>query len=324
MMNYTQLTREQRYQIYALQKAGHNQTEMASIIGVHKSTVSRELSRNRGQRGYRPKQAQTSAGVRKHQQTRAAATRIDAATWLQVESLLRQDWSPEQISGHLKRELKLSLSHERIYQHIYTDKAAGGDLHHHLRCQKKRRKRYGSYDRRGHIPQRVSIEERPQIVETRGRIGDWEADTIIGQNHHHALVSLVERKSKLTLLKKVERNTAEAVEQAISQLLRPLAAQVHTITSDNGREFSNHQAIATQLQAHFYFAHPYASWERGTNENTNVLVRQYFPKKSDFSKIDDAELERVMERLNTRPRKTLGFKTPNQVFFKHQSVALRC
>ena len=214
---------------------------MASIIGVHKSTVSRELSRNRGQRGYRPKQAQTSAGVRKHQQTRAAATRIDAATWLQVESLLRQDWSPEQVSGHLKRELKLSLSHERIYQHIYTDKAAGGDLHHHLRCQKKRRKRYGSYDRRGRIPQRVSIEERPQIVETRGRIGDWEADTIIGQNHHHALVSLVERKSKLTLLKKVERNTAEAVEQAISQLLRPLAAQVHTITSDNGREFSNHQ-----------------------------------------------------------------------------------
>ncbi len=323
-MSYTQLTREQRYQIYALNKAGHNQTEMASIIGVHKSTLSREVRRNRGQRGYRPKQAQTSACARKQQQTRAAAARIEPATWLQIESLVRKDWSPEQVSGHLKREQKISVSHERIYQHIYADKAAGGGRHRHLRCQKKRRKRDGSYDRRGQIPQRTSIEERPKIVESRRRIGDWEADTIIGQQHQQAILSLVERKSKLCLLKRVARNTAQAVEQAISELLQPVSAQVHTITSDNGREFANHHAIATQLQASFYFAHPYASWERGTNENTNGLVRQYFPKKSDFSKISDQEIEQVMERLNNRPRKTLGFRTPHQVFFKDQSVALRC
>ena len=235
-----------------------------------------------------------------------------------------KDWSPEQVSGHLKREPQTSLSHQRSYQHSYADQAAGGNLHHSLRCQKKRRKRYGAYDRRGHIPQCVSSAERPKVIATRRRIGEWEADTIIGQHHHQAIVSLVERKSRLTLLKKVERHPAAAVEEAISQLLRPVVAQVRTITSDTGREFANHQALARQLQATFYCAHPYASWERGTNENTNGLVRQYFPKKSDFSKIDDAELARVMEGLNTRPRKTLGFRTPQQVFFKHQSVALRC
>jgi transposase, IS30 family len=323
-MNYQQLTREQRYQIYALKKAGHNQTQIATLIGLHKSTISREMRRNRGGRGYRPKQAETQAGTRKQRQARAAATRIEPATWLQVEALLLKDWSPEQISGWLKRETKIGVSHERIYQHIYRDKEQGGQLYRHLRCQKKRRKRYGVNSRRGHIPQRISIDERPKIVDTRRRVGDWEADTIIGQNHQQAIVSVVERKSRLTFLKKVERNTAEAVEQAMSQLLRPVAAQVHTITSDNGREFAHHQAIATQLEAGFYFAHPYSSWERGTNENTNGLVRQYFPKKTDFSKITDAEVERVMERLNNRPRKTLGFRTPNQVFFKHQPVALRC
>jgi IS30 family transposase len=323
-MNYQQLTREQRYQIYALKKANHNQTEMASIIGVHKSTISREMRRNRGGRGYRPKQAHETASARKQSQRSVAATRITAQTWLTVDSFLRQDWSPEQISGWLKREHQPCVSHERIYQHVYRDQQQGGPLFRHLRCQKKRRKRYGVNSRRGHIPERRSIDERPTVVATRRRVGDWEADTIIGQNHQQAIVSLTERKSRLCLLKKVERNTAELVEQAMRELLRPLAAKVHTITSDNGREFAHHQVIAAKLQANFYFAHPYSSWERGTNENTNGLVRQYFPKKSDFSKITDAEIARVMERLNHRPRKTLGYRTPNQVFFKDQPVALRC
>jgi IS30 family transposase len=232
-MNYQQLTQEQRYQIYALKKANHNQTEMASIIGVHKSTIGREMHRNRGARGYRPKQAHETASARKQSQRSTAATRLTVQTWLTVDSFLLQDWSPEQISGWLKREKKIGVSHERIYQHIYRDKQQGGQLYRHLRCQKKRRKRYGVNSRRGHIPERRSIEERPKVVDTRRRVGDWEADTIIGQNHQQAIVSVVERKSKLTLLKKVERNTAELVEQAMSQLLRPVAAQVHTITSDN-------------------------------------------------------------------------------------------
>lgn len=322
-MNYQQLTREQRYQIYALLKAGHNQTEIAALLGVHKSTISRELRRNRGGRGYRPKQAQQRAEGRKQTQRRAAATRIAPPTWAVVEACLRHDWSPAQVSGYLKLQRQPSVSPERIYQHIYADKAQGGDLHSHLRCRKRRRKRYGSYDRRGQIPPRPSIEHRPRIVETRRRLGDWEADTIIGQNHQGAILSLTERRSRLCLLQRLPCRTAEAVTQAMCRLLQPLAEQVHTITSDNGKEFAHHQVIAAALQAGFYFAHPYSSWERGTNENTNGLVRQYFPKKSDFSKISDAEIARVMERLNNRPRKTLGYRTPNQVFFKHQPVALR-
>jgi len=316
-MSYTQLTREQRYQIYALMKAGQNQTQMASIIKVHKSTISRELARNCGQRGYRPKQAQQLALSRK---LPAHQPRIQPATWTLVESWLGQQWSPEQISGRLKLEQMALVSHERIYQYIYRDKRAGGNLYLNLRSQKKRRKRYGSNDRRGQLPNRRSIDERPLIVERKARLGDWEADTIIGKGHREAIVSLVERKSKLTRLAKVKRKTAESVRHAITAQLPQLC--VRTITSDNGREFAQHQQIAHQLSADFYFAHPFASWERGLNENTNGLVRQYFPKQHDFSTISDTELNRVVERLNDRPRKTLGYKTPNEVFFKQSLVAL--
>ena len=317
MINYQQLTQEQRYQIYALMKAGFNQTQIAAEIGVHKATISRERRRNRGQRGYRPQQAQELAVVR--QQLRAKP-RIAPETWQQVERLLVQQWSPEQIAGRLSLENHPSPSHERIYQYIYRDKREGGVLHLNLRCQKKRRKRYGSYDRRGQLPARTSISERPSIVDRKTRLGDWEADTIIGQHHREAIVSLVERKSKLTRLAKVRRNTAEAVRQALAAQLQSLT--VKTITSDNGREFAQHQRIAQQLKASFYFAHPYASWERGLNENTNGLVRQYFPKKSKFSKITDKQINQVVIRLNNRPRKTLGYKTPNEVFFKLPLVAL--
>jgi IS30 family transposase len=189
-----------------------------------------------------------------------------------------------------------------------------------LRCQKIRRQRYGRYDRRSQLQGRRSIESRPKIVDAKRRRGDWEADTIIGRGHPQAIVSLVERKSKFVRLEKVTRNTAELVGQAIRKQLQPLI--VKTITSDNGREFAQHQSIARHLKADFYFAHPYASWERGLNENTNGLVRQYFPKKSDFSKITDRQLKQVVERLNHRPRKTLGYKTPNEVFFKLPFVAL--
>lgn len=308
-----QLTLAERYQIYALKKAGQSKTQIAQQLGRAYSTIKRELERNRGGRGYRPQQAQRLADERRQQR---AATRISPQTWQLIESRLEADWSPEQISGWLGREKKLRVSHEWIYQHIYTDKAAGGELWRHLRCQKKKRKRYGSYDRRGQLPNRVSIDERPAIVETRQRLGDWELDTIIGHKHQQALVSMVERKSKYTLLAKVERNTAEAVGQALRRKLQPHQEKVHTLTADNGREFARHQEIAQQLSAQFYFAHPYHSWERGLNENTNGLVRQYFPKRSDFSKITASDVRRVQERLNHRPRKTLGFKTPHQVFFK--------
>ena len=312
MRHYTQLTHEQRYQISVLMKAQHNQTEIASLIGVHKSTISRELRRNRGLRGYRPQQAHRFC---LHRRTQKAKPRIASSSWRLVGRLLRQDWSPEQISAWLCNERHLLISHEWIYQYVLLDKQAGGSFYRHLRCQKQRKKRYGVYSRRGKIPDQISIEQRPAIVETRRRFGDWELDTVIGKNHRQALVTLVERKSRLTLIAKVIRKTADNVSQSIVQLLAPLTSWVHTLTADNGREFAQHVHIAKTLNAKFFFAHPYASWERGLNENTNGLIRQYFPKKHDFTVITQKHIEKVMDKLNNRPRKCLGFKTPNQVFF---------
>ena len=318
MSNYKQLTQGQRYQIKALLKSGQNQTEIAKIIGVDKSTISRELKRNRGQRGYRPKQAQGKAMSRRKWERR----RIKAETWAWVMKKIREDWSPEQIKLWMEANRETSISHEWIYHYIYADKRAGGDLHKHLRGQKKRRKRYGSYDRRGQIPHRVSIEERPAIVDQRKRIGDWEADTVIGQKSRYALVTLVDRKSRFTLIKKIDHRTAAATKSAIIQMLKPYKLKTLTITFDNGKEFTAHQDIARELDADMYFAHPYASWERGTNENTNGLLRQYFPKGSDFSKITDAQVQFAENRLNTRPRKCLGARTPAMVFFNLCAVAL--
>ena len=319
MRTYAQLTCEHRYQIYALLKAGHNQSEIAHFIRVHKSTISRELRRNLGQKGYRPKQAHQFALNRR----KKAWHRIETSTWVLIDTLIRQEWSPEQVSDWLKDNHGLQISHEWIYQYILMDKHAGGNLHRHLRCQKKRRKRYGSYDRRGILKNRVSIDERPAIVDTRQRLGDWEVDTIIGKGHRHAIVSLVERKSRLALLKKVESKTAQAVADAVVELMKSLPVRTHTITADNGKEFADHERIAKELNTDIYFAHPYSSWERGTNENMNGLIRQYFPKKRSFVTITQQEIDFVMERLNNRPRKCLGFKSPNQVFFNHSpAVAL--
>jgi IS30 family transposase len=239
-----------------------------------------------------------------------------------VESYLRLDLSPEQVSGRLKLEQGVCVSHERIYRHIYADKHADGELYTHLRCQKKRRKRYGKYSRRGQIPGRVGIEHRPAVVDSRSRIGDWEADTIIGKNHQQAIASFTERKSTFTLIEKLTQKTAELVEAAAERLLGPVKDKVHTVTSDNGTEFAAHRAIAKKLNTAFYFARPYHAWERGTNENINGLIRQYFPKGHDFKTITEEQINFVMERLNNRPRKKLGFLTPKEVFYNLKPVAL--
>jgi len=314
---------------YTLLKTGHNQSKIAEVIGVHKSTVYRELKRNHGGRGYRYKQANAFAESRKQGK---AWHRIDGSTWAFVERLIRKDWSPEQMSGWMKKNMNIAVSHELIYQYILKDKQAGGFLYLHLRCKKKRKKRYGSIDRRGTLKNRVSIDERPNVVETRNRIGDWparppgaggEADTIIGKAHKQAIVSLTERKSGLALIYKVDKRTKENTEGAIKCLLESISERVYTITSDNGKEFANHRSVAEKLNCDFYFCHPYFSWERGTNENTNGLIRQYFPKNRDFRTITVGELIQAMKRLNNRPRKRLGYKTPNQVFFgKESTVAL--
>jgi len=318
MRTYTQLTQAQRYQISVLLKIGQSQTEIAKMIGKHKSTISREVGRNQGQRGYRPKQAQQMSMNRR----KKAKPRIQEATWALIESKLQEDWSPEQISDWLRRNTDIQVSHERIYQYIFADKRAGGSLHKHLRCQKKRRKRYGGYDRRGKLPNRRSIEERPEIVDQRQRIGDWEVDTMIGKGHRQAIVTLTERKSRFALLRKVERRKASLVSAAVIDLLQPVADRVHTITGDNGKEFAEHERIAQELEVCFFFAHPYAAYERGANENMNGLVRQYIPKNRDLSSVTSEELSQIMNKLNHRPRKCLDFKSPFEVFFE-QPVALK-
>jgi len=311
-MSYKQLAEEQRYQIYALMKAGYRQTKIAAVVGVHKSTISREVRRNQGLRGYRPLQAHQLAV---HRRQTKAQCRLTPKHWSLIERLLQEDWSPEQISLWLADQQAITISHEWIYQHVLQDKAQDGTLYRHLRCQKAPKKRYGAYDRRGHLRNRVSIEERPGIVDDRTRLGDWELDTIIGKGRRQVLVSLTERTSRLALIAKVSNKEAEGVTHAILKLLAPLSEQVYTLTADNGKEFAQHEAIAKALNADFYFAHPYASWERGLNENTNGLIRQYFPKSCDFTTITQKDLDHVMHKLNNRPRKCLGMQTPNQVCF---------
>jgi IS30 family transposase len=314
MSNYKQLNQAQRYQIEILKKAGKNQKQIAELLGVSESTISRELKRNQGKKGYRPKQAQIKADKRKKQA--AKVLKMTPALILLIEARIRLDWSPEQVSGQLEDERGILISHERIYQHIWTDKRHGGTLDTHLRqCHKQRKKKYGSKDKRGQIRNRVSIDERPAIVAEKTRIGDWEIDTVIGQNHQGALVTIVDRVSKFTLIKKVDSKHAEVVTDATITLLQPYLDKTLTITADNGKEFAGHETIKEQLSANVYFAHPYCSWERGLNENTNGLIRQYFTKGSSFENITDDEVEAVMNKLNHRPRKTLKFKTPHTVFF---------
>jgi IS30 family transposase len=318
LMTYKQITETQRYQIYALRKMKHSQSAIARTIGVHRSTIGRELKRNSGQRNYRPKQAHQMALSRRDK----AKPTIMQETWQLVESKLRLAWSPEQISGWFKVQGEARVSHERIYQHILQDKKAGGDLYQSLRCQKKRRKRYGSYDRRGQLPGRTSIEERPAIVSERTRLGDLEIDTVIGKGHQGALVTIVDRKSRFTFIKQIERKQAEEVYAATVALLQPVSDRILTITADNGKEFAQHQQIADALGVQVYFAHPYASWERGTNENTNGLIRQYFPKSTNFKQVTEVQVTLVADRLNNRPRKILGYQTPSEVFFGLSPVAL--
>jgi len=314
MRTYKQLSQPQRYQIEILKKAGKHQKEIAALLEVSPGTICRELKRNRGGKGYRPKQAQIKADKRRAQA--AKAVKMTAAVIVLIEAKIVLDWSPEQITGWLKANLGIGISHERIYQHIWSDKRQGGTLYQHLRqSHKKRKKQYGSKDKRGQIRNRVSIDERPAIVADKTRLGDWEIDTVIGQNHQGALVTIVDRVSKFTLIKKVDSKQAEVVTEATVILLKPYRDKVLTITADNGKEFAGHETVKEQLNADVYFAHPYHSWERGLNENTNGLIRQYFTKGSSFEDITDEEVLAVMDKLNHRPRKTLNYKTPHEVFF---------
>lgn len=312
-MNYRQLTENERYQIYSLKKAGLTQKQIAVELERDPATISRELKRNRGLKGYRPAQAQRLSDNRRA--TAAKSIKVTDEVWGWIEQLIRQELSPQQVVDYLKVHKKLSLHHETLYQLIYADKAAGGDLYKHLRVvSKPYRKRYGSYDRRGKIKNRVDIDERPAVVAQRKRIGDWEGDTIMGKGRQSALLTLVERKTLYTVIIRLTGKHADLLAQAAIAGMSALKDRVETITFDNGLEFAEHEKIANALGADVYFAHPYASWERGINENTNGLIRQYFPKGTDFNLVSDKAIQQVMDRLNNRPRKTRGCRSPNELF----------
>lgn len=314
-MKYHQLTQEQRYQIWGCLRMRMKRSEIAREVGVHRSTITRELRRNEsGRWKYNPSRAIRMARER-HE--RKIKYRIDKVTWARIESLLKMEWSPEQISERLKLEELMSVSHETIYRHIYRDKQEGGDLYVYLRRRHTYRKRIHKYCSRKGWNSRRPISERPAIVETRSRLGDWEADTIIGREKKGGIISLVERRSRYCLLQKVTTKSAQTVAEAICSSLLPVKERVFTITSDNGIEFTRHQTIAKTLDADFFFADPYSSWQRGTNENTNGLLRQYFPKRSSLNSVSDADIVFVTDRLNNRPRKALAFRTPNEVFNNH-------
>ncbi|WP_086479564.1 IS30 family transposase [Oceanospirillum sanctuarii] len=312
-MSYIHLTENERYQIYSLKKAGLNQKEIAEHIGRSFSTLSRELGRNKGFRGYRPKQAHKLAEERKKKAYKA--TKVTPRILICIEVLIRQELSPQQVADYLAKYAGVELHHETIYQIIYQDKAQGGDLYQHLRVVlKPYRKRYGRYDHRGKIKNRVCIEKRPLIVDERSRIGDWEGDTVIGGGRKGALLTLVERKALYTIIVRLNSKHAGDLAQAAVDAMTPLKDKVHTITFDNGMEFSGHETIAKELNAEIYFAHPYSSWERGINENTNGLIREHFPKGTDFNQVTDDDVQRVMDRLNNSPRKTRGCQSPNELF----------
>jgi IS30 family transposase len=320
--DYHHITLEERCQIYALKKQGVKQKEIAETLARSASCISKELRRNKNQQGYHYELAHKKAVKRRTKASKTSGKKLTPAMQKLLAPYIKKQWSPVQISGRLKVEHKISISHELIYQHIWADKKAGGSLYTHLRHRgKKYNKRSGKNAGRGLIPNRKDIAERPSIVEQKVRIGDFEIDTIIGKNHKGAIVSLVDRASKYTKLIKVERRTAAEVSEAIQQIMANIKHLVLTMTADNGKEFSHHLDFGKALGADVYFARPYRSCDRGLNEHTNGLVRQYFPKKTDFGNIDQVDVAWVEKNLNSRPRKSLNFNTPEEVFFKRDLAA---
>lgn len=312
-MNYCQLVTAERYQIYALHREGFSQRAIACSLDRSASTICRELRRNRGQHGYRPMVAQRLSDRRRISAHKHRKITPMIFQW--IKQLLQQELSPDQISHYLKQNKGLSLNRTSIYRLIHLERAQGGRLFRHLRIvSKPYRKRYRSIDERGQIQDRISIEARPAIVDTKQRVGDWEGDTVLGKRHKSALLTLVERKTLFTIMVKLGGKRADLLSEALIKSMSAFKQRVKTITFDNGWEFSYHQKIAKALKADIYFAHPYSSWERGINENTNGLIRQYFPKGTDFNQVSEQQVALVMQRLNQRPRKTRGYRSPTELF----------
>lgn len=305
-MGYTHLSQDERYQIQHLHSGGFCAAQIARQIHRRPSTVRRELRRNASADGrYQARHAQRQSVLRRH--LASSQPRIDPTRWAAVEARLAENWSPEQIAP------EAGISHERIYQHIARNRQQGGTLWQHLRHRKRRRRhRCGTPRERQRFRGR-RITQRPTVVATRRRVGDWEGDTVVGKGLAR-IVTLVERKSGYSRLRCVPDGRADTVARAIIHALHPLSPRVHTLTLDNGSEFAEHELVDIALTAKSYFAEPYSSWQRGCNENLNGLLRQYLPKGCDLAAVTDEQLQAIEDKLNNRPRKRLGFRTPRQVF----------
>lgn len=310
-----QLTQEERCRIYGLKESGISNRAIGLQMGRHHSVIGRELLRNGSDNMYDPLRAHRKARALRSAASKVCRRVTDEIKAVVFRMLTENQWSPQQISGRLSRQAEPhKISHERIYQLIWENKRKGGALYKHLRRRAKPYNRRGAGKcGRGVIPNRRDISERPEIVEAKQRAGDWEADTIIGCGHSGALLSLVDRYSKYTVLEKLPAKQAVPVREAVVARLKELKFPVHTITFDNGKEFARHEEISLQLNTQCFFAKPYHSWERGLNEHTNGLVRQYFPKYTNIAMLLPEEVKNVENLLNDRPRKILNFQTPNEV-----------
>jgi transposase, IS30 family len=309
------LTLEQRYIIESYLQDGFSQNKIAQLLGKDRSLISREISRNRDSRNgkYRACLAQRKTAER--HKNKPKKIRFTASIKSYIEQQLCLKYSPEQIVGEAKKKCIPCVSTERIYQYIWLDKKQGGKLYKHLRTNgKKYRKRGSKKDNRGQIVGKVPISARPSVVEEKTRIGDLEIDLIIGKDHKGALVTINDRVSGMLKMRKIESKEAALVEAAAKEMLADWKPFLHTITSDNGKEFARHKNIAEALEIDYFFAQPYHSWERGANENLNGLVRQYFPKGTTFEHLTDQQVKDVQDALNNRPRKRFDFKSPQQIF----------
>jgi IS30 family transposase len=316
-MKKSHLTLEQRYQIQAYKEAGKSQTEIAGLIKRSKSVVCREFQRNVNLKGkYKAAYAQGLAEIRKERLKRPRKMCIQMEERIR-KALTEDQWSPEQIKGRSAHQGEPMVSHERIYQFIRKDKQEGGVLYKHTRhCLKHRKRPVG--EQKSIIKGKVSIDERPAIINEKSRFGDWEIDTIVGQGNKGAIVTIVERQTGFLIMKKLPQGKmAKGLAAVVVELLSPYKNVVHSITSDNGTEFAEHKLIATKLRAAFFFAHPYSSWERGLNEYTNKLIRQYIPKKQTFENYNDQNIKEIQHRLNQRPRKKLGYENPKHIFYSN-------
>ena len=313
-MLYRQITFAERYTLGLLRQRGLSAAEIARVLGRHRSTIGREVRRNRthSDGGYRAALADVYARGRRSRSRRNR--RFTVADVRLVGRLLRERWSPEQVAGRLRLEGRLTISHETIYRWIWADWHAGGQLYRHLRgARRQRRKRYGTYERRGRVAGKRPITARPAAVETRQELGHWEADTVVGPGRP-CILSLVERKTGYVVIGKLAARTTAEVNRRARRLIRAQPHAVRTITADNGTEFHSYAALERTLPTRFYFATPHHAWERGTNENTNGLIRQYLPKRQSMAPLTQHGCNHIAQQLNRRPRKRLGFRTPEECY----------